>query len=370
LIAKADEIKLDFIPVVCTQGTLMISEHMLSYFLTAYDDINQDENREPLELWREISNDFADFISCVFTHIKKAAPGSEKCPMSLSFEAVCSNRTTYTGEVHTELTVSYKLAHFDLLGVTVDIGTDDERYLPHFDIEFDILPVEQPLWRKVSHTDHVFQMMADIDLVVKGNMKRRDFTSKYFENLDDGEIDFEGFVLLAPKLDGSYDYSKIKTTLYYYAHKVRESNIPALLALPDAVNQHYPTVSKLKTFYGTIETKVPELIQEVHTMLETEIKLGEESKFFDGLPEKAKVKFAKFKPDVVKRMYINACSSVFTPISLEILAKYYNVDPEKEPANWLRKLVMNSQPFGKKSVAQLIESKDRLVTDLYLLLLE
>ena len=373
LLTVADEQKLPFIPVVCTQGTLMITENMWSYFLTAFYNIQESKYPTPLEMWQSECDDFIKFIENIYYFLEeqKVAPGSTNNVMSMSFEAVCPNRTTYDGVVHTELTVSYKQAHFDFLGVTVDIGTSTERYIPHFDIDFSYNSLNRmvPMWLKITHTDQVFDLMNKLDSVVKGEMEEKEVLYKS-HCPDICEIDFEGFVLLAPKLDGSYDYSKIKTTLYYYAHKVRESNIPALLALPDAVNQYYPTVSKLKTFYGTLEEKVPRMVETVHAHLDAEIKKGEYSQYYNGLSVKAQAKFAKYSPEVLKRMYINACSKQFLPKARAIIEAEYKVDPEKAPAEWLRRLVMTAQPFGKQTVTQLIESKDRVVTDLYTLLLE
>ena len=252
---------------ISTQGTLFIYDHMQEYFLTAVQSlINPIELTETLLLlWKSIIPEFVKLVLKYYGQIINII--NDKEYISMFFEIYCKNRTTLTGNIHTELAISYNHNGFNLLGLT-----SQNIFTPHFDLPQTIFT--QPFSLKITSTSQVFDIMKKIDNIIIDN----DETNKIFSCVHP-----EGFVLLT-KINNKYDYAKIKTKLYYDCHKIKENNIKNLLLLNSNCEKFYPIITKLKNFFNNFKPLIFKIVDESNNILMNEFNV--DSPFYKCLSNK------------------------------------------------------------------------------------
>jgi hypothetical protein len=244
---------------VATQGTVLISSEMQDYFVTAIKSLIDFEFTTVIDTWTQIIPEFCRMV----THYTNLNGLSDKV-LNICFEAYCKDRRSLTGVLHTELAIGYDHSGFNLLGIMCD-----NKYIPHFDLNDSVF--KQPVYLKITNTKQVFDIMDDMDRVVLDQMSYNNFMTKYFPDKIGYPIHMEGWVMLT-KIDDTesakrYDYSKIKTNLYYKCHKIKEKNIDELVKLPASCQFYYPIIKILVDFYNNSELRLFTSIKAIYDAL-------------------------------------------------------------------------------------------------------
>jgi len=180
---------------------------------------------------------------------------------NLCFESYCSNRTTFSGKVHTELAVGYDHDGINLLGLF-----NKGIYIPHFNLPRYIFT--QPFYLHIHETKQVFELMDQLDKVVLGTLDEEEFLKNFvLDEFTSRVIHPEGFVLLT-LVNGIYDYAKIKTKIYYKCHKIHKKNINELLDLPENSYKYFPILKTLHTLFDPVDiTIIKKLVEDMYESL-------------------------------------------------------------------------------------------------------
>ena len=185
---------------------------------------------------------------------------------TFSFEAICNNRCGLFGDqTHVELACSYDRDRLIFLGVSL---ADCLFYIPHsmYNTISQIIPFEEPLWWTITHASQVDNMLDDINNIIFGKFTKNDFLLKFPPanrtfDISSAIIDFEGWVAMkfatCHITDSNHRtvindlgipltiYSKIKTEVYYRAHKFNATNIPYLMELSKTAGHIFPLSFKI-----------------------------------------------------------------------------------------------------------------------------
>ena len=223
-----------------TQGTLMMTKEMYDYTTTALFDRLPGFNPKlsPEKKIVAYGRQFFVRINRLFDSLP--SKGHIK---QILFETICANRTeSYSGNVHTELAVSYETSSFTVISATVihsgeksSNGTTYHTVHPHFQISAQINDAgfTEPAFWRVSASKQMSEMLASLDEVTRAKMTVANFFAQYppenaFNNYE-SIVDPEGFVIY--DLARGLSYGKIKSVLYYISHKFRQENVQKLLDL-------------------------------------------------------------------------------------------------------------------------------------------
>ena len=310
------------IVTISTQGTLFIGIDMQDYFLTAIQPLIG-MSIDSVESWSTIVPYFVAKILDYYSMIGL----DNKMMVNICFEAYCKNRTTIIGKLHTELAIGYDHSGINLLGLM-----NQGKYIPHF-----ILPraiFTQPFYIRIKNTIDVYRLMKELDEVVLGIRTTDMFLSNFtLDEFTSRVIHPEGFVLLTPLADGTFDYEKIKTELYYACHNVRQGKIKELLLLPKSCSLYYPILNNLHTFFDNINESVQSLVQSSYNSLINQI--NKESPFYQKQNPKGQLRMNMVidsdidsldikNIEVVCKMMLNCKANstdlidILTPITIEL----------------------------------------------------
>lgn len=278
---------------------------------------------------------------------------------SFFFEGYCKGRTTINGHIYTGLAISYD--HNDLLFLG---SYYNQKYYPHF-----TLPnndnFKQPFYKKISNTKQVYEMMNDLDDIVLGN------------KVCDQILHPEGFVFFTDQFSpGLYDYSKIKTIMYYQCHKIKSYNIDKLLSLPDCAGNYYPVIKKLKSLNNNLKPFLENIITKSYDLIMDEINMTS-TLIYSSFKDKAKVKVKSLleqNPNdaTVFKIFINCditiLVNVFNSLTTHIPQLYID-----DYVCFIKSLLMFLQPWSNsdwlKSVHNMIDTKHTIIIKLYDLVL-
>lgn len=265
-----------------TQGTLMMTKEMYDYTTTALFDRLPGFNPKlsPEEKIVEYGSQF-------FVQINKLFASLPNGPIKqILFETVCANQTeSSSGRVHTELAVNYHTSRYNVISATLihsGVNSSDSSYhtvFPHFKISAQIQDAgfTEPAFWYITKSEDMSAMLASLDEVTWGRLSVADFFAKYppanaYDNYEK-IVDPEGFVIydLLRKLS----YGKIKSVLYYIAHKFREENVKMLLELITAnPNCSFPlavlirdTIAPMDNILQNIKGKLISVVEDLNTTL-------------------------------------------------------------------------------------------------------
>lgn len=258
----AKENNWEYIPIIRSNGTFMISDKMIKSLLTGLKDhylqkkiiTNQIINNDQPDLIQLMSiliplilNDSYQFIN----NIIKSTETMENL-YCLSFEVICPNRTDLWGNVLTELACSYSSGSFRFLGYSYGDGTSYPQFVCHGACQeaIKLAGLDQPLFKKITINQEINQALELLVQVTNGSISEEQFISQWKpDDLDSVLqiiIDAEGFVLLTD--DG--EYSKIKTRSYYICHKLKLDNMVELMETPLEAGKYFPLVKSLQYSLG------------------------------------------------------------------------------------------------------------------------
>lgn len=272
-----------FMVVIATQGTKSLSADMTGFATTSIFGGICDEqgkplvSREemstntPLQIWQKHGIKFLERVFAVHGPAYAKYPDESITPM---FEMICAeNRDAFSGgKYHDEFACHAKRDQFLFLGLGY---ASLEVNIPHCVIDIKGL-FQQPAFWKITNGSQVSVMIRDLQLVMSGEMTKQQFITTYPPvNPDEfDELHPEGFVLYgyvsahstlihqAYKLPGILTYAKVKTLMYYIAHKFKVENLEALVEYGRISPGHFPLCDTLYSIYSS--GKLQELLTQIH----------------------------------------------------------------------------------------------------------
>jgi hypothetical protein len=272
-----------FMVVLSTQGTKSLSEDMTAFATTSIFGgvcdkqgtplVSREEmsTKTPLQIWQEHGS---KVLERVFALHGPAYAKHQDESITLMFEMICAeNRDAFPGgKYHDEFACNATRDQFLFLGLGY---ASLEVNIPHCVI--DIKGVfQQPAFWKITSGAQVNNMIRDLQLVMSGEMTKQQFITTYPPvNPDEfDELHPEGFVLYglvsahstpihqAYELPGILTYAKVKTLMYYMAHKFKVENIEALVEYGRISPGHFPLCDTLYSIYSS--GKLQQLLTQIH----------------------------------------------------------------------------------------------------------
>jgi len=266
--------------VLATQGTKSITEDMVPFATTSifggiYDNgkplVSRDEfgEKTPLMIWKEHGEKVMERIFSV--HASAYAKHKDES-ITLMFEMVCANRRdAFGGKAHEEFACQSTEDQFLFLG----LAYSSEETIPHFVVNTNGA-FRQPAFWEIKQASQVNDMIRDLQLVMEKKMSQENFISVFppcnpdeFEALHPEGFCFWAFVdesttplHEAYGLPSILTYSKVKTLIYYFAHKIKEKNISALVEFGACSPGLFPPADILYQIYSS--GVLQELLCELH----------------------------------------------------------------------------------------------------------
>jgi hypothetical protein len=324
VLAKCQEMNLPFIVVFSSQGTTLIGSLMQDYTVTSLFNVtNAEKTLTPSDVFSKYGDMFLSKVAAFYNGLLHAHE-TISSGITMCFETVCKNRTTYLGTGHTELAVIYDKSFYRFLGLSV---LDTQKYIPHYQIEHIVHTAgfEQPNYWNISHTSDVDKLMCALGKIIYGTSTVDDFYKENmphnkYDNASFDYVDIEGFIFYLHTNDG-VDYSKIKTPEYYICHKFRESNIHTLIQLSQTASNIFPLCRTVGLFYT-------DLVEKLHNIGNTIYSTINENKetLKNTLSEKAKASFETQSNATQMKMIVNASNQM-------------------ELMNLIRPIIINSYPI-------------------------
>ena len=394
ILCESEKRNLPFLPVLCSQGTLTMTDVMLPFNVTAiccgmcgisYDDLctaasNGMTPQNAMEMYA-----IEQFLTSLNTFWTNAPIACQRETMCASFESIVPKRRDAWGNPHPEFAISYDKSSFRFLGCMFLVGDTSGQYRAHFQLDELINGTgwDQPLCWKINHTKRAELMISSIDKILYGEMTEDEFFEKFkpFNTNASRTFDYEGFVFFvhipdsdpiglareSTKFDYDVDYGKGKTNGYYKGHKVKESNLPFLLSLPVSAGSIIPLVGAVQEFYPKLFSSLVSISDEIRKILSEAANL--DHTIYTSLSEgKVKESYKTQKDEVKARMIVNV-SPQWNSVSYEIHKKEFpSLVNEDETHQLLRRLVMKIEPWKDNyigTITYIVESKHIVIKELF-----
>ena len=357
----AQQMKMPFIPIISTQGTLFLGNEMLEYMIIAIlSDTYSDEiykMETPIGAFSKYGEAFINALAMIHTYFNKI---ENTTIMTITMEAVCKNRlsswtTRESKDLHTELAISYNYSGIRVLGVS--IGT---TCYPHF-VFSDVIAeakLKEPLYWQMNNTNTIEEMINDLSILIR-NPERANTEQMFLQKYKPSNkympehpvFDWEGFVLYRLIKDNgkiTYDYNKIKTIEYYTCHKFRESNIETLLEIGKVAGDIFPLARATISYFRDNKNNVDKLVATMNAILVNNEKEYEDlyKALYDALPEKAKGAFTNKSNEIKIKMLINCNAEIWNNVSHKLVKEIFPnmeiIAALKEEIGWtLKKTIMD-----------------------------
>ena len=269
--------------ILSSNGTLNIADHMWDYllsalspllgvseeqlqtlmktpatpeFLSEYGFTEKELNTPVLRAWSHMVVDFYKKLAPFTSNLEAQRVTLRSRNYTIQIEAICKDRTTCTGVVHTELAISYPVSGLWFLGIKCG-----EDYIPSSEIEaiLDESSLKHPLFWRENNSVKILNMLSAIQsLSTDPGYTSADFIEEFPPNnkivpkVEDIFIDHEGFILLVKSVM-KWVYCKLKTWLYYIFHKLAERNVKQLIELSCSLElPHFPRAKTIREHYKTL----------------------------------------------------------------------------------------------------------------------
>ena len=269
--------------ILSSNGTLNIAKHMWDYllsamtpllevtetqiqafmktpatpeFLSKYGFTEEELNTPVLRAWSHMVVDFYKKLAPFTSNLEAQRVTLCSRNYTIQIEAICKDRTTCTGVVHTELAISYPVSGLWFLGIKCG-----EDYIPSSEIEaiLDESSLKHPLFWRENDSVKILNMLSAIQrLSTDPGYTPADFIEEFPPNnkivpkVEDIFIDHEGFILLVKSVT-KWVYCKLKTWLYYIFHKLAERNVKQLIELSCSLElPHFPLAKTIREHYETL----------------------------------------------------------------------------------------------------------------------
>lgn len=363
--------------VPSTQGTLFAGETVFDYIITAFcGEMNIDvPDTTPLKAWKALETSLRSWLETLYNAINM----KDKM-LNMTAEMICKNRTTYRGNVHTELAVNYDASYVAFLGVYYD-----GKYIPHSDLPNTREFITHPGYISISSTKQIQEAVQDLENVIVEGRSLSEFAEKWFKNKET-PVHAEGFVYLHKTRSGAYDYSKIKLPVYYMLHKIKKENIQTLLALPNTVDSYFPSLTALRKFEYDLKGMMINLADRLGETV-TDFLTGEKKDaFLQTLNERARARMDKYfnnkenmKADEIKAIYaictregLDHFKEKFVKLAFSIFGQLNDAIKRDSVVVLCVDLLLKTCPWlGKehveKTVVSLLEKKDKIINTVWFL---
>ena len=315
-----------FLVVPSSQGTVVMGEAMEDWYISSLvvglgycTEIELKSHYESKLTLADVLNKYIDeLIADMALFYDKNASSFDKI-ISLSFESVCPNRQSLWGSIHKELTISYDRYTCKLLGCTFDIGSTCGIFKPSHQLI--LLPSwEQPIIWEISNSNQIGNMIRDVENIIYATLTLPEFFIKYPPiHAGDGSIDLEGFVFFKLLPNGAIDYSKIKTLVYYHAHKPNRKTIHQLMKVGPLISHQMPTVLLMHRYFDNLESKLISTIKDI----QNEFKNPESVK---ELNEKAQESYDRQNTATQARMLLNSNDSFLEKVKSIFMTRFEDLD--------------------------------------------
>jgi len=364
---------LPFLPAIGSQNTLFVNEDIHGYVMTSIassigftdEEIKKMASEmKPHELFESIGHLF--LMNLLIFYKESLLDDELKSEiMTLSFEAVCKNRTCAWNKDHKELAISYPCSFMKFLGCTFCLGTYDEKipvgkFKAHFQLEKLIVSTNwlEPIWWKINHSMQIEDMLQDLSKCIdqKEDMDEKKFFTKYKPGnkvVKNTMIDYEGFVFYLLLEDGSLDYSKLKTKKYYEAHKFRLEDLTYFMNCSEHMQTIFPNIGLIKSFFKDLPSKLLNACKDVITECSRETT---DNKLFSSLPDKVKASYIKQATTTQIRMLVQI-SSHWKDIGYNIFVKYFDfLQNEDDVHSLIKSIIM--------TICKSDEALEKQITDM------
>jgi len=328
-----------------SQGTLWLTKEMYDYTTTAlFGNIEGFQPKlSPIEKIRTYGPAFFKNITQLFNNLPSNSKGDIKLILG---ETICANRTeSFSGNVHTELAVAYEKSSFTVISSTVIYTTVNEetgcefKVIPHFQISEQIhnAGFMEPAFWSVTSSKILNAMLEFVDEVSRGRKTVVDFYAAFppanrfgFEAV----VDREGFVIY--DMLRKMSYGKIKSTLYYFAHKFRPSNVPLLLELAECAGGAFPLAIIVRDVIAPLNEILSRVSNELADVVD---------KLAGKLPTDDPIRSAYDKANKKPMIIINNCKSAFIESAFGIFYKAFPQLEAKEKED-IAKCIMDFSSNG------------------------
>eukprot|EP00834_Sanchytrium_tribonematis_P002526 NODE_80_length_22759_cov_1.466858.p1 type:complete len:1057 gc:universal NODE_80_length_22759_cov_1.466858:12052-15222(+) len=363
---------LDFIPLFYSQGTIMFGEFMEDWYFCAFlvgvcrvsplyleECFSKQYSIEKLVLENieKICLSLKEFVSLNQEKIKE-----DIC--CLSFESVCPMRKSIWGPSHTELALSYDEYHCKFLGCTFGVGATCGQFEPHLEVTLPAKWSQPTIWQ-IKEASQVSSMIKDVELVIHEDMSINSFFEKYPPiHSDDQILDFEGFVFFRKHSD-HYDYSKIKTLVYYNAHKPKKSTIESLMKISSKMAKFIPSVLILKQYFENVDKSLIAFNNDIYELL---VKNNE--MLIKEMKPKAQESYYRQNKDTQIKMLMNNCALFLVKLK-EIFCMHFENSEFVDPL-FLKTLCMKLCVWEEDSqtVSRLVQEQNQIIFDLWITILD
>jgi hypothetical protein len=286
----------EFMVVLATQGTKSLPEDMTSFATTSiFGGIRNEQGRPlvsrdemsaktPFQIWQEHGSKVLERVFAVH------GPAYAKYPdesITLMFEMICAkNRDAFPGgKYHEEFACLALKDLFLFLGLGY---ASLEVNIPHCVVEIKGA-FQQPAFWKIKSGKQVNDMIRDLQKVMIREMTPEQFIATYppVNPTEFEELHPEGFVLYAYvgdettpihqayTLPGLLTYAKVKTLIYYMAHKFKVENLSVLVEYGRISPGHFPLCDRLYNIYSSC--KLPQMMSQIHEQIKKMIDVKNES---------------------------------------------------------------------------------------------
>lgn len=350
----SQEMNLPFIPIISTQGTLFLADDMKDYMVSAiligtcnltFEQVkNISLENTPIDALVKYGQKFFQKLKMFY----ELFFSSENSSMTLSFEAICKNRSGCwcNSKIHTELAISYNFTDLRFLGCVFNIGKSVGIYKAHYQIsnECALCGFDEPLYWKINHANDVNNMMNNLTKVIFNEISESDYfkicpyDNKHIPK--NVSIDYEGWIIYRTLEDGTLDYSKIKSEEYYISHIFREYNIPKLIEISKFKRNIFPLADFTHDFFFDLNKKFYNVFNKIKYVLDSYNK-----NIMTGLPPKAIISFKQQNYHTKIKMLINA-SNTWNKICFDIFFESFPMLKQNdETYSSLKSIVMSVKPW-------------------------
>jgi putative nucleotidyltransferase with HDIG domain len=258
---------------ISTNGTLFIGNLMQDYFLTSIQNLVSVEVKS-LSDWEIIIPTFTKIFMEYYKNVTRLVKNNN--PVSICFESICKNRTTFLGNVHNELAVNYDNNNLILLGLC-----NNNKYYPHFKLPRIIFT--QPWYMSITTTTQVFNILDMMHQIVCGIINKDELfkMGSTIDSFMSTDLHVEGLILLSYLENGLIDYEKIKTKEYYICHNIKKDNMTTVFNYHKNYDNYYPILKNIRNFTENLESSLLKIIDITFNKLVEQI--NQTSPFYKSL---------------------------------------------------------------------------------------
>ena len=298
---------------ITTSGCNYVSPQFKDYIITAMaGELNVDLVDDIEENWRNIQPKLKEYLQ-QFNCLEH---------LTLSFELICKDRTTYKGYVRTELSSRQDFSCMYYLGYHIR-----NKYIPYFQ---DNVPVRMPRYRKMTHTKEVFKFMEDLNNVSLARMSEDEFSLTWFDRK--GNFHPEGVVYLTMDEDEQPVYSKLKSYTYYKTHKPQNYSFKDILNL-QSCEKYYPVIGMVKQFCQSLEAPTIVFVNFLRELLQSVNVDSPQYKFHNPRGQKRIDKYIETQVDrkTIFKMFVNTLCPEFVTLIIDKFIEIYKISGEVDP---------------------------------------